>query len=155
MITSTAEYALRIMIVLAEAVESEGSLTSQQVAERTKVPTDYTVKVLQWLGRAGLVSGRRGRGGGFRIECDPERTSLLAIVNAIEPIKRIRACPLYRESHKDMLCPLHSSIDQVMESMETSLGELTIQAVIDGAPGGVLCREETLVKVSVNGIRSW
>lgn len=156
MLSTTAEYALRIMIVLAEGQREGLALTSGDVSERTKVPTDYTVKVLQWLGRAGLVRGRRGRGGGFRLQCDPATTTLLQVVNAIDPVQRLTACPLGREAHRSMLCPLHSRIDEVAALMEEHLGRLTIQGVIDGAPGGALCREESLVKLGVptNGAKA-
>lgn len=150
MMSTTAEYALRIMIALAEAIDCDGGvLTAIDVARETRVPADYAVKVLQSLGRAKLVRGRRGRGGGFRILCDPKRTTLLQIVDAIDPLPRIRVCPLDRLEHKTHLCPLHSEMDHIMEMMEQRLGAMTIQQVIDGAPGGVLCKEEQLVKVTV------
>ena len=50
MLSTTSEYALRIMIVLAES-ETEPT-TSERIAGLTKVPTDYSVKVLQMLARA-------------------------------------------------------------------------------------------------------
>lgn len=142
------------MIALAEAADQDdGVLTAVQVARETKVPADYAVKVLQSLGRARLVRGRRGRGGGFRVMCDPKKTTLLDVVNAIDPLPRIRECPLDREAHKIHLCPLHSEMDRIMETMEQRLGAMTIQKVIDEAPGGVLCKEEKLVKVTVGARR--
>ncbi len=154
MMSTTAEYALRIMIALAEAGDREGGvLTAIGVARETRVPADYAVKVLQSLGRAKLVRGQRGRGGGFSLLCDPKRTSLLKIVNAIDPLPRIRECPLARTAHTTHLCPLHSEMDHIMELMEQRLGAMTIQDVIDGAPGGVLCKEENLVKVTVGARR--
>lgn len=150
MMSTTAEYALRIIIVLAEAADRDGGvLTAVDVARETKVPADYAVKVLQALGRAKLVSGRRGRGGGFRLVCDPREMTLLEVVNAIDPLPRIRACPLDRSDHQKHLCPLHSEMDNIMAEMERRLKAMTIQDVIDGAPGGVLCREDKLVKVTV------
>lgn len=154
MMSTTAEYALRIMITLAEAVDRDGGvLTAIDVARETRVPADYAVKVLQALGRAKLVRGRRGRGGGFRILCDPKKTTLLDVVNAIDPLPRIKVCPLDKMEHKTHLCPLHSEMDQIMELMEQRLGGMSIRAVIDGAPGGVLCKEEKLVKVTVGAKR--
>jgi len=154
MMSTTAEYALRIMIALAEAVDRNGGvLTATDVARVTQVPADYAVKVLQALGRAKLVRGQRGRGGGFRLLCDPRRTSLLDVLNAIDPLPRIKVCPLDRMEHKTHLCPLHSEMDHIMELMEKRLGDMSIRSVIDGAPGGVLCKEETLVKVTASARR--
>ena len=59
MLSNTAEYALRIMIVLAE--DGDTPQTSEQIAEATKVSADYAVKILQWLGRAGMVDRGVGR----------------------------------------------------------------------------------------------
>lgn len=137
MLSTTAEYALRIMISLAEA--DDEPRTSEQLAEATKVPADYAVKILQWLGRAGLVHGRRGRGGGFRLECDPRETTLLDVVNVVDPLERIAECPLGREAHRGRLCPLHSRLDEVIALLQESLDEMTIQSVVDGQAGPALC----------------
>ncbi len=138
MLSTTAEYALRIMIHLAESNGEQ--LTSESIAHATKVPTDYTVKVLQWLARAKMVQGQRGRRGGFRLECDPNRTTLLDVVNVIDPLERIVDCPLGREAHKSKLCPLHSRIDDVIALLQNSLGQMTLQSVIDGTRGPSLCQ---------------
>ncbi|MCA9295057.1 MAG: Rrf2 family transcriptional regulator [Phycisphaerales bacterium] len=82
MLSTTSEYALRIMVTLASS--QDAAMTSDQVARATQVPADYAVKVLQALARANLVKAQRGRGGGFRITCDPATTSLLDVVNAID-----------------------------------------------------------------------
>ena len=150
MLSTTAESALRIMIHLAE---SDGDqLTSETIAEATKVPADYTVKVLQWLGRARMVQGQRGRRGGFRLDCDPRKTTLLDVVNVIDPLERIVQCPLGREVHKSMLCPLHSRLDEVIALLQDTLGEMTLQSVIDGPQGPALCQPAgTTITVSARG----
>jgi DNA-binding IscR family transcriptional regulator len=78
---------------------------------------------------------------------------LLEVVNAIDPIPRIRACPLDRMAHKTHLCPLHSEMDRIMELMEQRLAGMSLKAVIDEAPNGVLCREDRLVRVGVSSRR--
>ena len=147
MLSNTAEYAMRIMITLAESPADQ--MTSDQIAECTKVPPDYAVKVLQWLGRAKMVSGQRGRRGGFRITCDPKRTTLLDVVNVIDPLERITECPLGREAHRNQLCPLHSRLDEVLGILEHSLGGMTLESVIKGQRGPTLCQPgDVRLKVS-------
>jgi Rrf2 family protein len=148
MLSTTAEYALRIMMVLAES--DGGPVTSERIAERTKVPSDYSVKVLQILGRAKLVRAQRGRGGGFRLACDPKVTTLLDVVNAIDPLERIERCPLGRDEHNGMLCPLHSRIDQVIALLQESFQQMTLASVIDGTEGPPLCEPATVV-ATTNG----
>jgi Rrf2 family protein len=146
MLSTTAEYALRIMVVLAE---SKGApTTSERIAARARVPTDYSVKVLQALAREQLVLAQRGRGGGFRINCDPQRTSLLAIINAIEPLPRVKECPIGGAPARGTLCRLHRCIDDVLAQAQESLERTTLASVLD--PGGAdgLCEPPPLeVKV--------
>ncbi len=148
MLSSTAEYALRIMISLAETPGEP--MTSDTIAKATKVPADYTVKVLQQLGRARLVRGQRGRRGGFWLECEPRATTLLDVVDVIDPLERITACPLGRKAHRSRLCPLHSRLDEVIALLQKSLGQMTLQSVVDGTPGPALCRPNS-VSITVSG----
>ncbi len=151
MLSNTAEYALRIMITLAES--SAEPLTSERIADATRVPADYAVKVLQWLGRAHLVRGQRGRKGGFRLDCDPKTTTLLDVVNVIDPLERISVCPLGREAHEDGLCPLHSRLDEVVAILIDSLGQMTLESVVNGRQGPSLCQPDG-VPLGVSGGRS-
>jgi Rrf2 family protein len=142
MLSTTAEYALRIMIVL---TESDGApVTSERIAALTKVPADYSVKVLQMLARANLVRAQRGRGGGFQIDCNPDETSLLDVVNAIDPLERITSCPLGREEHSSELCPLHRRLDEVIALLQESFGKMTLASVVNGSADSALCRPETI-----------
>ena len=151
MLSTTAEYALRIMIHLAEANGEQ--LTSEEISIATKVPGDYTVKVLQWLGKEGLVLGHRGRRGGFRLDCNPKKITLLDVVNVIDPLERISQCPLGREAHNSALCPLHKRIDEVIAMLQDTLGGMTLTSVIDGTPGPTLCPPED-VAITVSAKRS-
>jgi len=142
MLSTTAEYALRIMIALTESVG--GPSTSESIARSTQVPSDYAVKVLQMLGRANLVRAQRGRGGGFQLSCDPKTTSLLDVVSVIDPLKRITQCPLGRPEHDGGLCPLHRRIDEVTAQLESSLRSMTLQSVVDDSTGSALCQPAEL-----------
>jgi Rrf2 family nitric oxide-sensitive transcriptional repressor len=137
MLSTTAEYAMRIMIVLTEA--GNNPVTSETIAAQAKVPADYSVKVLQMLARANLVRAQRGRGGGFQLDCDPAVTSLLDIVNAIDPLERITTCPLDRTDHTNGLCPLHTRLDEVIVLLQESLRKMTLKSVIEGEEGPTLC----------------
>ena len=136
MLSTTAEYALRIMVVLTEAKGSP--TTSDHIAARTGVPPDYSVKVLQMLARGQLVQAQRGRGGGFRITCDPGRTSLLDIINAIDPIDRIRQCPIDHTRRAEEFCRLHRRLDEIAALLQESLQRTTLTSLVEGG-GPSLC----------------
>jgi Rrf2 family protein len=128
MISPTAEYALRAVVAIAQA-NGEAAAT-QSIAKLTKVPAGYLPKVLQMLGRAGLVDSKRGLGGGFRLAKPAEVLTVLEVVNAVEPIKRINKCPLDLKTHGGNLCPLHKRLDEATEHVERSFAQTTIAQLL-------------------------
>src|SRR3954451_1771738 len=92
MFSQTVEYALRAVVHLAD--QAPDARTTDQIAAITKVPKAYLSKVLQGLSRAGIVHSQRGIGGGMTLTKEPKDLTILQVVNAVEPIERIRTCPL-------------------------------------------------------------
>lgn len=139
MFSRTTEYALRAAAHLGYAHGTGEALTVGQMAERTQVPPDYLSKVLQTLVRAGIVHSQRGSGGGFRLARAPRELTVLDVVQAVEPVERIKHCPLGLKAHGQNLCPLHRKMDEALELIETSLGETSLQDVLEGeSPAGPL-----------------
>lgn len=124
MVSQTAEYALRAVVALAGRPET--SLTTQQIAEATKVPAGYLSKVMQALGRAGLVTSQRGLHGGFLLTRPLEKISVLDVIGAVDPIKRIERCPLGLPQHGANLCPLHKRIDRAIAMVEKEFRDATM-----------------------------
>lgn len=124
MISQTAEYALRAIVYLAERGETR--VTSRAIAETTRIPPGYLSKVLQSLAQAGVVKGQRGLNGGFSLARPPQEISLYEILEVIDPIRRIRSCPLELEAHVERLCPLHTRLDAALAEIERTFRESTV-----------------------------
>lgn len=138
MFSQTVEYALRATVHLADRAP-EGR-TTEQIARVTQVPAPYLSKVLQGLKRAGIVRSQRGIGGGITLAKTPEELTILEVVNAVEPIRRIRTCPLGLPSHGEHLCPLHRRLDNALASVEEAFGATTLAEVLaDPNPSIPLC----------------
>ncbi|NLF30508.1 MAG: Rrf2 family transcriptional regulator [Planctomycetes bacterium] len=131
MISQTAEYALRAVTCLAAA--EGGPLTARQIATLTRVPAGYLAKVLQSLVRSGLVESTRGVHGGFRLARRPQEMSILDVVQAVDPLQRIRDCPLHLKAHRHRLCALHRRLDDAMRHIEEILGAASISDLLDEA----------------------
>jgi len=128
LLSQTSEYALRAVVCL--AARPEASLTTQEIAEITKVPVGYLSKVLQALRRAGLVRSQRGLRGGFVLARPPAEVTLLEVVNAVDPWKRIHTCPLGLANHGEKLCTLHHRLDQSLAHTERALAESTVAEMV-------------------------
>lgn len=129
MISQTAEYALRAIVHLAS--NAGAPQTNRQIAESTHVPMPYLSKVLQGMARAGLIQSQRGLHGGFTLKRPPSELTVYEVVQAVDPIERIRTCPLGIKSHGVHLCPLHRRLDDAMALVEQSFRDSSIQDLLD------------------------
>ena len=110
-------------------VPAQPQQTAQQIAETTRVPAGYLSKVMQSLTRAGLVHSQRGLHGGFTLTRPTDELTVLDVMEAVDPIRRIRSCPLGIKGHIN-LCPLHRRLDQAMARVEEALRESTIAELL-------------------------
>ena len=127
MLPKTAEYALRAAVWLAR--DPGQTEAADHLAVQTKVPRRYLHKVLQDLVRAHLVRSQSGPGGGYALARSPEEITILAVVNAVAPLERIRHCPLGLTSHI-RLCPLHAELDRVYAATEAALARVTLAQLL-------------------------
>lgn len=128
MFSQTVEYALRCVVHLADQAPS--AQTTEQIAVKTLVPKAYLSKVIQGLSRAGIVQSKRGSGGGVTLVQTPAKLTILEVVNAVEPIARIRACPLGLKAHGMRLCPLHKRMDSALAMVEAAFAKTTLAEVL-------------------------
>lgn len=128
MISQTVEYALRAVAYL--AMQSPEACTTRQIAKATKVPAAYLSKVLQLLRRARIVRSQRGLGGGISLAVKPTTLTILDVVNAVDPIPRIKTCPLRLAAHGVRLCPLHHRLDNALAVMEDAFRRTTLAEIL-------------------------
>ena len=60
----------------------------------------------------------------------PGELTILEVVNGVEPIQRIRTCPLGLAAHGVHLCPLHSRVDQALALVEDAFRSTTLAEVL-------------------------
>lgn len=136
MFSQTTEYALRAAVWLAQA---DGPQTTAAIAEATRVPADYLAKILRSLGRAGIVHAARGPNGGFVLHRAAEDLNILDIVNVVDPIVRIKTCPLGLRSHGTRLCPLHRKMDDALATIEKAFCSSTLADLVNVRASKPLC----------------
>lgn len=128
MISKTAEYALRAVACMASSPDRP--LSADHLAEQTQVPRRYLSRVLQDLCASGMIQSRPGPGGGYELSMQPEKISILDIINTVEPIARITSCPLGLKTHTK-LCPLHAELDRAYAATEKAFAKVTIRDLLN------------------------
>jgi Rrf2 family protein len=91
-ISEAASLALHTMVML--AANPNKTMSNRDIAALLKVSEAHLAKVLQRLGRAGLVNSQRGPKGGFSLARDSKEISLLAVYEAVEGPLETKACLL-------------------------------------------------------------
>ncbi len=125
MFSQTVEYALRAMICLASL--DSPAVSSSAIAGRTAVPPGYLSKILRDLVVAKLVRSFRGPRGGFTLARAPEEITILDVVNAVDPFRRLDAGPGARA---DTLELLHKRLDHTMTEIQAMLEGATLADVL-------------------------
>src|SRR5262245_53562736 len=133
MLSQTTEYALRIVVQLAS--QRGQPVTITELASTTKIPSGYLAKVLRQLARAGLVHSQRGPNGGSVLLRAPEEMTVLDVVQAVDPIKRIEVCPLGLRTHGANLCPLHRRLDLAIATVETAFRNSSVAELLTDPRG--------------------
>lgn len=127
-VSQTAEYALRAVVWLAQNPGSPQ--TTQQLSAGTQVSVSYLPKVLQPLGRAGILTSQRGINGGYSLDRDPHELAVIEVVNCVDPIHRIKQCPLKLLTHRGALCALHRMLDNSIADLETRFSTTTVGSLL-------------------------
>jgi Rrf2 family protein len=128
MISQTAQYALRAVVCLASRHQS--SMTTEQLAEMTKVPGMYLSKVMQALVRADLVSSKPGKAGGFSLKSSPDTISLLSVIEAIDPPTFEDGCPLDLQAYGNILRPLHQRLFQINAQVRNECKKIRVSDLV-------------------------
>ena len=137
MISTKGRYALRFLVDIAEH-QAEGYVPLKDVAERQGISEKYLESIVKTLVRADVLTGLRGKGGGYKLTREPADYSLGEIVRLVEgriqPVTCLEECNsrcMQRDSCKTLT--MWEELDHLINSY---LDDKTLEDLVDG--GGPL-----------------
>ena len=71
LVSTRGRYAIRVMIDLAEHMNGK-YIPMKEIADRQDVSLKYMTKIMQALTKSGMLDGQHGKGGGYKLNRDPE-----------------------------------------------------------------------------------
>lgn len=83
LVSTKGRYALRVMIDLVEH-QDRGRIPLKEIAERQGISEKYLENILSTLVRNDVLSGMRGKGGGYRLTREPEEFTVGEILRLTE-----------------------------------------------------------------------
>lgn len=105
--SKSCQYALQAMLFLASQPQDEPILL-RDISAGLKIPPHFLSKILQTLGRSGLVVSFKGMKGGFQLARPATDIFLLNIVRATDGEKSLDNCVLgFPGCGEENPCPVH------------------------------------------------
>lgn len=121
------DYAIRILLHL--SLQPPGTcITAQSVARERLIPAGLARTLITRLTRAGFLTSRRGRGGGFYLARAPEEIRLLEVVEAMEGPLALNRCTVEPQECPLMpRCPVHEAWVEARQRLRAYLGDITLR----------------------------
>lgn len=126
--TRRSDYGIRALLWLVR-IEG-GSATAAEIAAGMEIPKGFLHQVLLTLKRAGLVTSRAGRTGGYRLTRNPATISILEVMEALEgPIEEGECAMRGGPCHWEDVCAMHWVWSEARGALVTRLKDATLADV--------------------------
>jgi Rrf2 family transcriptional regulator, cysteine metabolism repressor len=128
-VSTRGEYGMRLMVDLARHW-GKGAVSLHAVATREQLPEAYLEQLVASLRKAGLVTGKRGAGGGYTLARDPKAITAGDIVRALEGPIEPQICTAEGQAVVDCVlqprCATHHVWLAVQKNIATALDGMTL-----------------------------
>ncbi|MEZ4380809.1 MAG: Rrf2 family transcriptional regulator [Nannocystaceae bacterium] len=128
-LTKHTDYALRVLLYA--ATHSERMVSTEEISNAYGISANHLVKIINSLGKAGLLEVKRGRAGGLRLARTPEEISVGAVVRLTEPDFHMVEC-FDREANTCPIvgaCGLIPPLDEALAAFLEVLDRYTLADV--------------------------
>src|ERR1700730_10390229 len=137
-ISRSAEYALRELLLIAND-QKETIHQIQELSDRGNIPVKFLEQILLHLRNEGLLTSKRGVGGGYSLRKRPSDIVVLDIVELLDgPIAPL-PCAMERPGEPcgcpdPIRCPLRPLMRQAREMIRDLFSSKTVQDLLDESP---------------------
>lgn len=131
MLSNTCKYALRAVIYLAVNA-GEKKIGIKKISEDLDIPFPFLGKILQILAKNKILTSTKGPHGGFGINKDQEKLSLMDVIQVIDGKDAFNMCVIGLKACKDQVkpCALHDKYARLREEMKFSFENQTIKELV-------------------------
>jgi Rrf2 family protein len=147
-LTRAADYAVRVMVHLA-TLPPEKRVFLPGLALATAAPESFLSKVMQALARAGLISSKRGKLGGFAILPRGREATMREVIEAMDGPICLNVCLNgNKDCERKSWCPAHPVWARAQRSMIDVLMSVTVSGMASkGKPDPNPCEAKTLGEI--------
>jgi Rrf2 family protein len=116
------------------AKHGQGVVSVTEMVRALGIPRPFLRKILQSLGRSGLVRSYKGTGGGFALKVKSDRIYLADIIKVFQGPFKLNECLFRKRICPDRrTCPLRKRIGAIERRAEDEIGSITIGSLLRGS----------------------
>jgi Rrf2 family iron-sulfur cluster assembly transcriptional regulator len=144
MITREADYAIRVMMLLARReCEDKAGASSQEIAKEMDIPYRFLRKLVKRMVAGGLVESRRGKGGGLALRKPAGEISVFDVLQVMGPSGTQLSQCLTDESdcRRSGTCGMHRAIRRIQAGVDRELRAASI-ASLAGESSGCMTKKQ-------------
>lgn len=129
-ITKASDYALRLMLALAQA-NNDRAISVRTLSEEIDIPRSFLGNIVQKLSAAKLLITTKGAKGGLKLTRKPDNITALEVVQAVEGELALSGCQTENGCKHKGYCSVKPLMDQLHNQVSELLGKTTIQSLMD------------------------
>jgi Rrf2 family nitric oxide-sensitive transcriptional repressor len=125
-LTRFTDYSLRVLMYV--ATQPDRHATIAEIAAAFRISESHLTKVVHHLGKQGLLTNARGRGGGVALASAPERINLGQVVRATEASGALVEC-FNTKANRCLItpvCGLRAALAQALDAFYGVLDRYTL-----------------------------
>jgi Rrf2 family protein len=136
MLSKKAKYALEACIALAKAPTGVPMMI-QDIADQERIPKKFLELILLELRNDGVLTSKKGKGGGYYLAKSPRQITMGQIIRLIEGPIALVPCvsqTAYQPCHEccdEHLCGIRMVMKEVRDATSAILDRTTLQDVLD------------------------
>ena len=129
LITRNTDYAIRAVTSIAK--NGKGVVSVAELVKELRLPMPFLRKIMQALGKKGLIKSYKGPGGGFKLTAAPKNIYLSDIISVFQGPLRLNEC-IFRKSRcaNTRICPLKKKIDAIERHVREEVDSITVASLI-------------------------
>ncbi len=144
MLSKKAQYALYALVYLARE-RDKGPLLIRDIADSEKIPRKFLETILLELKTEGVLSSKKGKGGGYQLRREPEEVNMAEIIRHFDGAIALLPCATYRYYEKcqhckdEKTCAIRSYVKDIRDETVKIMKNITLKDILE--------REEVLAGV--------
>jgi Rrf2 family iron-sulfur cluster assembly transcriptional regulator len=132
-ISSKEHNGLRLIIFLAQNYQTKKQVSLSEISQQEGISVKYLEQLILPFKKAGIITARRGRSGGYEMVKNPNEISMRDIIYLLNDNPRLVTCLEGDYDHSckfDDNCTSKSVWTDIQKLMDDSLGKILLSEII-------------------------